>query len=61
MIEIIIAAIVGVFVDSLFGIAVMAILSYYRVTKLENENAALRRRLMKKDGVIFYEQREEEK
>ena len=58
MLEFIIAA-ACVLTGGTIGATIMALFSAHRVTELENENAALRRRLMEKDGVIFYAQEEE--
>ena len=45
MIEIIIAAIVGVFVGGMVGAAVMALLSFHKATEYEEEILKLRRRV----------------
>ena len=45
MFEIIIAAIVGVFVSGAIGAAVMALLSFHKLTEYENKILKLRRRV----------------
>lgn len=45
MIEIIIAAIVGVFVGGMIGTTIMALLSFHKLTEYEEEILKLRRRV----------------
>ena len=45
MIEIIIAAIVGVFVGGMIGTTIMALLSFHKLTEYEVEILKLRRRV----------------
>ena len=45
MLEIIIAAIVGVFVGSMIGTTIMALLSFHKATEYEEEILELRRRV----------------